>query len=75
MVGDLGNIEADETGKAVVNITDQVAKLTGPQSVIGRSIVLHALQDDEGRGGYEQSLTTGNTGPRIGAGVIGISLE
>jgi Cu-Zn family superoxide dismutase len=72
MVGDLGNIVADEHGRAVVKITDHTVKLVGPHSVIGRSIVIHVGEDDQGRGGHENSMTTGNPGPRMAAGVIGL---
>ena len=58
MVGDLGNIEADEEGVAHVNIEDRLVKLIGPHSVIGRSIVLKSNEDDLGRGGHEYSLST-----------------
>ena len=47
-------------------------KLIGPQSVIGRSIVLYSGEDDMGKGGHENSLTNGNAGDIIGAGVIGL---
>ena len=73
MVGDIGNVEADESGIASVNIEDSMVKLFGPHSVIGRSIVIFAGADDSGRGGQESSLTTGNPGPRIACGVIGLS--
>ena len=73
MVGDLGNIEADESGTATVKIEDSMVKLFGPHSVIGRSLVVCAAADDTGRGGQEASLTTGNAGPRIAFGVIGIA--
>ena len=69
----LGNIEADEDGVANVNIEDRQVKLIGPHSVIGRSIVVKAGEDDLGRGGHESSLTTGNSGSRVAGGVIGIS--
>eukprot|EP00539_Tryblionella_compressa_P020734 CAMPEP_0178882228 /NCGR_PEP_ID=MMETSP0747-20121128/13407_1 /TAXON_ID=913974 /ORGANISM="Nitzschia punctata, Strain CCMP561" /LENGTH=153 /DNA_ID=CAMNT_0020550219 /DNA_START=37 /DNA_END=494 /DNA_ORIENTATION=- len=69
MVGDIGNIEADETGVANVKIEDKMVKIFGPHSVIGRSIVICAGADDQGRGGQENSLTTGNAGPRIAFGV------
>ena len=39
-VGDLGNIEADENGTAVVNIKDKMLTLTGPLSIVGRSMVV-----------------------------------
>jgi Cu-Zn family superoxide dismutase len=73
MVGDIGNIECDESGVATVKIEDSMVKLFGPKSVIGRSIVIFAGADDRGRGGQEKSLTTGNPGPRIACGVIGLS--
>ncbi len=38
--GDLGNIEAGADGVANVNITDCQIPLTGPNSIIGRSVVV-----------------------------------
>jgi len=73
MVGDLGNIEADESGVANVNIEDRLVKLIGPHSIIGRSIVIKSNEDDLGRGGHEYSLSTGNSGQRIAGGVVGIA--
>lgn len=74
MVGDIGNIEPDESGVATIKIEDSMVKIFGPQSVIGRSIVIYAGADDSGRGGQEKSLTTGNPGPRLACGVIGLSI-
>ena len=68
-----GNIEADESGVANVNIEDRLVKLIGPHSIIGRSIVLKSNEDDLGRGGHEYSLSTGNSGQRIAGGVVGIA--
>ena len=73
MVGDLGNVVSDENGKCIVNISDTTVTLLGPHSVIGRSIVIYASEDDGGRGGHDNSLTTGNAGPRVAAGVIGLA--
>ncbi|CAM9152325.1 unnamed protein product, partial [Ectocarpus fasciculatus] len=73
MVGDLGNIEAGEDGIAVFNIEDRQVKLIGPHSIIGRSIIIKANEDDLGRGGHEFSLTTGNSGSRLAGGVVGIA--
>ena len=70
-VGDLGNIEADATGAAVVRISDRHVTLVGPNSAIGRAIVVHATADDLGLGGDAGSVTTGNAGGRVGCGVIG----
>ena len=55
-VGSLGNIEANDEGVAKVDISDNLVKLIGPQSVIGRSIAVHASEDDLGKGGHENSL-------------------
>ena len=52
---------------------DRLVKLIGPHSVIGRSILLKASEDDLGRGGHELSLVNGNCGARIAGGVIGIA--
>ncbi|XP_015791617.1 superoxide dismutase [Cu-Zn] [Tetranychus urticae] len=72
-IGDLGNVEADASGKAAFDLSDSLVSLTGPLSVIGRSIVVHVDQDDLGRGGHELSKTTGNAGGRLACGVIGLS--
>ena len=71
-VGDLGNILANESGVAEFSMVDCLVELTGPFSVIGRSIVIHKDIDDMGLGGHEDSKTTGHAGERIGCGVIGI---
>ena len=39
-VGDLGNVTAGENGVANVNITDKMIDLAGPQSIIGRTVVV-----------------------------------
>ena len=53
-------------------LTDKHLKLRGQKyNIIGRSIIVHADEDDLGLGGNEESLKTGNAGKRIGCGVIG----
>lgn len=69
-VGDLGNITADEDGTARIEIVAPRVELIGERSVIGRSFVVHADEDDLGKGGDEESLKTGNAGDRLGCGVI-----
>ncbi|XP_033740917.1 superoxide dismutase [Cu-Zn]-like [Pecten maximus] len=71
--GDLGNVTAGADGVAQVNITDSLVSLTGEESVIGRTMVIHADVDDLGKGGHDLSKTTGNAGARLACGVIGIS--
>lgn len=39
-VGDLGNIVADDTSTAKVNINDPIISLTGPLNIIGRTLVV-----------------------------------
>ena len=73
MVGDLGNVQGDDAGNCAVKMENTLVKLFGPHSVIGRSIVICVGADDGGRGGQEQSMTTGNAGPRLAFGVIGLS--
>ncbi|XP_053639842.1 superoxide dismutase [Cu-Zn] [Cherax quadricarinatus] len=72
-LGDLGNIVADESGVAFVNITDPLVALTGLRTVVGRAVVVHAGADDLGKGGNEESLKTGNAGGRVACGVIGFA--
>lgn len=65
-VGDLGNLVADERGKALLAMRDAVIQLNGPHSIIGRAIIVHAKADDL------KSQPTGAAGARIACGVIGI---
>jgi Cu-Zn family superoxide dismutase len=65
-VGDLGNITADDSGKAMIDITDSVISLNGPHSIVGRAIIVHAKEDV-----FTQPV--GDAGGRVGAGVIGIA--
>ena len=69
--GDLGNITAGDNGEAIVDITDKQIPLTGNNNIIGRSVVVHADPDDLGKGGHDDSLTTGHAGGRLSCGVIG----
>mmetsp|Transcript_23436 Transcript_23436/g.49890 ORF Transcript_23436/g.49890 Transcript_23436/m.49890 type:complete len:163 (+) Transcript_23436:321-809(+) len=73
MAGDLGNITADAAGVATIKVDDSGIKIFGPHSVIGRSVVICAGADDEARGGHENSISTGNAGPRIAFGVVGLA--
>jgi Cu-Zn family superoxide dismutase len=66
-VGDLGNIEADGEGKAVIKMTDKLLALSGKHSIIGRALIVHAKEDDL------TSQPSGDAGGRIAQGVIGIA--
>jgi len=65
--GDMGNIEADASGNAHVEYTDKMMKLNGPNSIIGRGIIVHSGEDDL------KTQPTGNSGARVACGVIGIA--
>ena len=66
-VGDFGNIVADDNGNAHYDEINKHISLNGPHSIIGRSLIIHADPDDL------TTQPTGNSGKRIGCGVIGIS--
>ena len=66
-VGDLGNITADDTGKATISLKDKLIALSGEHSIIGRAVIVHADKDDF------KSQPGGNAGERLACGVIGIA--
>ena len=65
--GDLGNIEADNTGTARLDCVDATMKLTGDHSVIGHAVIVHEKEDDL------KTQPTGAAGARVGCGTIGIA--
>jgi len=67
-VGDLGNFKTDGQGNAQGSVSDKLIKLIGNDSVLGRTIVVHAGTDDLGQGGHEESKKTGNAGGRPACG-------
>lgn len=69
-VGDLGNILADETGRAVFRMEDDLLKVW---DIIGRSIVVDEGEDDLGRGRNPFSKISGNSGERLAGGIIACS--
>ncbi|XP_056156159.1 extracellular superoxide dismutase [Lampris incognitus] len=69
--GDLGNFGSSHG--QICMLVRAKATLFGAQSVLGRSVVLHDGEDDMGRGGDEESLRSGNAGPRIACCIVGVS--
>ena len=66
-MGDLGNIEADASGKAHLEMTDKMLKLSGENSIIGYAVIVHEKADDL------KSQPTGDAGGRVACGVIGVA--
>lgn len=62
--GDLGNIEVGANGSARMEMTSDQLSLSGPNSVIGKAIILHASPDDC------KTQPTGNAGDRLACGVV-----
>lgn len=63
-VGDLGNLKANREGVAKYSRIDKMITLNGPDSILGKSIVIHALPDDL------KTQPTGASGARVACGVI-----
>ena len=61
--GDLGNIEADASGKAHIDWKGKM-NFSGADSVIGKSLVVHEKEDDL------KTDPSGNSGARQACGVI-----
>jgi len=63
-VGDMGNIVADSAGKAHLDYVDSKIALSGPNSVVDRSVIVHSGRDDL------TSQPSGDSGKRVACGVI-----
>lgn len=66
-VGDLGNLPTNAQGTADVDFVDTHLQLNGPNSILGRGVIVHAGTDDF------ESQPTGAAGDRLACGVIGVA--
>lgn len=66
-VGDLGNLEADASGKARLELKDKVLKLSGDNSIIGYAVIVHEKADDL------KTQPAGDAGGRVACGVVGVA--
>lgn len=63
--GDMPNLKADAKGRAHLNVElDTITVTPGPNSVIGRGLIVHAQPDDY------KSQPVGNAGARLACAVI-----
>ena len=62
--GDLGNIEANAQGVAEVKFVDAQLKLSGPDGILGKGVIVHEKADDF------TTQPTGNAGGRKACGVV-----
>jgi superoxide dismutase, Cu-Zn family len=63
--GDMGNVTAGVDGAATLEYVDAQASFEGPNSILGRGLIVHANPDDL------KTQPTGNAGGRIACGVVG----
>lgn len=66
-MGDMGNLPVNEEGIGSLDYVDNVIELNGPNSIIGRAVIIHGGADDF------TSQPSGAAGPRLACGVIGIA--
>ena len=64
--GDFGNLEADSSGKAHLELKSKDLKFSGESSILGHAVIVHEKVDD-------WSQPVGNAGGRQACGVIGIA--
>lgn len=62
--GDLGNLDAGSDGRASTDETVKGITLSGPDSIVGKAVLVHASEDDL------KTPPSGNSGARIACGVI-----
>jgi superoxide dismutase, Cu-Zn family len=65
--GDLGNVEADATGKAQAKLVDSKLSLDGPGSIVGKAVIVHEKRDDF------TTQPTGDAGGRVACGVVKVA--
>src|SRR4051812_29256648 len=63
--GDLGNLNADTSGKATLDLTVDDITIGGEKNdILGKAVIIHAKEDDF------KTQPSGNSGARIAGGVI-----
>jgi Cu-Zn family superoxide dismutase len=67
--GDLGNLEADASGKVETKMIDSRLRLDGPESIVGKAVIVHEKADDY------TTQPTGNAGGRVACGVVKVDAK
>ena len=62
--GDFGNLVANSSGTTRADFVDPYLTFSGPSSIVGRAVIVHADPDDM------VSQPSGNAGARVACGVI-----
>lgn len=65
--GDFGNVTADAAGKVHVELKGKTLKMNGADSIVGKSVIVHAGEDDL------KTDPSGNSGDRVACGVIEVA--
>ena len=68
-IGDLGNV-ITKNRVTRGSFIDKKISLKGKNNIIGRSVIVHDLKDDLGKGKNKESLKTGNAGARLNCAKI-----
>lgn len=63
-LGDMPMLTASDAGKAKLRVELNSLTLDGPNSIVGKAVIIHAKPDDF------QTQPTGNSGGRVACGVI-----
>jgi Cu-Zn family superoxide dismutase len=64
--GDFGNLTADASGNARLELMSSAISFNGANSIIGKGVIVHANPDDL----KSQTPSPGNAGPRVACGNI-----
>lgn len=68
--GDMGNLLSEDGRNIKVQLLSRNMTLFGEESIIGRTCVIHALEDDLGAKDDAASKLNGNSGQRLACGIV-----